>query len=46
MNETKFKQMLLDAITLMLKQRQATDKSDKRVYRDTIRAIIKEITRI
>lgn len=46
MNDAKFKQEVALVVKLLQIQRQLTDKSDKRIVRDTIRAIIKELTRV
>lgn len=46
MNEEKFKKEVALAVKLMQIQRQMTDKSDKRIIRDTVRAIVKELTRV
>ena len=44
MNDEKFKKRIIEAVALLLKFRTMTDKSDKRILRDTIRAIVKELT--
>lgn len=44
MNDEKFKKRIIEAVALLLKFRTMTDKSDKRILRDLIRAIIKELT--
>ena len=46
MDDEKFKKRIIEAIALLLRFRTTTDKSDKRVLRDTIRAIVKELTRV
>lgn len=46
MNEEKFKQEVALTVKLLEIQRKMTDKSDKRIMRDTIRAIVKELTRV
>lgn len=46
MNDEKFKKRIIEAVALMLRFRALKDKSDKRVIRDTIRAIVKELTRV
>ena len=46
MDDEKFKERIIEAVALMLKFRETTDKSDKRIIRDTVRAVVKEITRV
>lgn len=46
MNDDKFKERIIEAVALLLKLRKTADKSDKRILRDTIRAIVKELTRV
>lgn len=46
MNDEKFKKEVALVVKLLEIQRQMTDKSDRRILRDTIRAIIKELTRV
>lgn len=46
MNEEKFKKEVALVVKLLQVQRLMTDKSDKRIVRDTIRAIVKELTRV
>lgn len=46
MNEEKFKKEVALVVKLLEIQRKMTDKSDKRIMRDTIRAIVKELTRV
>lgn len=46
MNDDKFKKRIIEAVALMLQQRATPDKSDKRLLRDVIRALVKEITRV
>ena len=46
MDTAKFIQEVAFVVELLIKQRQMTDKSDKRIVRDTIRAIVKELTRV
>ena len=46
METTKFIKEVAFVVELLYKQRQMTDKSDKRIVRDTIRAIVKELTRV
>ncbi len=44
MNDEKFKSRDIEAVALLIKLREMTDKSDKRILRDYIRAVIKELT--
>lgn len=46
MNATKFKKEVALVVQLLYQQRLMSDKSDKRIVRDTIRAIVKELTRV
>lgn len=46
MDATKFHKEVKLVVSLLIKQRLMTDKSDKRIVRDTIRAIVKELTRV
>lgn len=46
MNDEKFAKRIIEALHLLHRFRTMTDKSDKRVLRDTIRAIVKELTRV
>lgn len=46
MNEEKFRMEVALIVKLLEIQRKMTDKSDKRIMRDTIRAIVKELTRV
>lgn len=46
MNDEAFKDRVVEAVALMLKFRKMTDKSEKRITRDVIRAVIKELTRV
>lgn len=46
MNEEKFIKEIVEMVALLLKFRKTADKSDKRILRDVIRAIIKELTRV
>lgn len=46
MNDEKFKQRIIEVVRLSLNFRQMSNKSDKRILRDTIRAIVKELTRV
>jgi hypothetical protein len=46
MDDAKFKQRIIEAVALLLKFRTTTDRSDKRILRDYIRAIVKELTQV
>ncbi len=46
MNDAKFIQRIIEVVRLLLNFRQVSDKSDKRILRDTIRAVVKELTRV
>lgn len=46
MDEKKFETLIEEVVNLMLEFRTMADKSDKRILRDTIRAIVKELTRV
>lgn len=46
MNEGKFIKEITEVVALLLKFRTMADKSDKRILRDVIRAIVKELTRV
>lgn len=46
MNNEKFKLRIIEVVRLLLDFRQMADKSDKRILRDTIRAVVKELTRV
>ena len=46
MNDAKFKKEVALVVKMLETQRQMTDKSDKRIIRDMIRAIVKELTRV
>ena len=46
MNDDKFIKEIVEVIALLLKFRKTADKSDKRILRDVIRAIVKELTRV
>lgn len=46
MNDAKFIERIIEVVRLLLNFRQMADKSDKRILRDTIRAIVKELTRV
>lgn len=46
MDDEKFKERIIGAVRLLLDFRRLSDKSDKRILRDTIRAIVKELTRV
>lgn len=44
MDDEKFKLRIFEVILLLIKFRRMTNKSDKRILRDYIRAVIKELT--
>ncbi|WP_168182073.1 MULTISPECIES: hypothetical protein [Duncaniella] len=44
MNDEKFKSRIIEVVALLIKFRTMTDKSDKRILRDYIRAVVKELT--
>ena len=46
MSEEKFIKEIIEVVALLLKFRKTTDDSDKRIIRDVIRAVVKEITRV
>lgn len=46
MNDEKFKGRVVEVIALLFKFRTVTDKSDKRILRDYIRAVVKELTQV
>lgn len=46
MDDSKFQKRLIEVVGWLLRFRAITDKSDKRIARDTIRAIVKELTRV
>lgn len=46
MNDAKFTDLIIEVLKLLFKFRQVKDKSDKRILRDTIRAMVKELTRV
>ena len=46
MNDEKFKLRIIEVVRLLLNFWRMADKSDKRILRDTIRAIVKELTRV
>lgn len=46
MNNETFKLRLIEVVRLLLDFREIADKSDKRIMRDTIRAVVKELTRV
>ncbi|MDE5784981.1 MAG: hypothetical protein K2H98_00455 [Duncaniella sp.] len=46
MNDAKFIQRIIEVVRLLFDFRQTADKSDKRILRDTIRAVVKELTRV
>mgnify|MGYP001038608605 CR=1 FL=1 len=46
MDDAKFIQRIIEVVRLLLDFRRMADKSDKRILRDTIRAVVKELTRV
>lgn len=46
MSDAKFISLIIEMLKLLYKFRQTKDKSDKRVLRDTVRAMVKELTRV
>lgn len=44
MNDEKFKLRIIEVVALLIKFRKTADRSDKRILRDCIRAVVKEIT--
>ncbi len=46
MNDAQFKTRTIEVVGLLTKFRQTADLSDKRILRDYIRAVVKELTRI
>lgn len=46
MNDEKFKNRIIEMVALLLEFRRSTDVSDRRILRETIRAIVKELTRV
>lgn len=44
MNDAQFKLRIIEVVALLIKFRTITDKSDKRILRDYIRAVVKELT--
>lgn len=46
MSDSKFIRLIKEVVMLLLKFRRTTDKTDKRILRDTIRAMVKELTRV
>lgn len=44
MDDEKFKLRITEVVALLIKFRQMTDKSDQRILRDYIRAVVKELT--
>ena len=44
MNDEKFKLRIIEVVALLIKFRKMTDKRDKRILRDYIRAVVKELT--
>lgn len=46
MDDAKFIQRIFQVVALLLKFRTMTDKSDKRILRDYVRAVVKELTQV
>lgn len=46
MNDEKFKLRIIEVVALLLRFRSVADKSDKRILRDYIRAVVKELTQV
>ena len=46
MNDEKFTLRIIEVLSYLYRFRKTADKSDKRILRDTIRAIVKELTRV
>lgn len=46
MNEQKFRKGVVTVVEMLYAFYTMTDKSDKRIVRDTIRAFVKELTRV
>ncbi len=46
MNEEKFRKEITEVVAMLLRFRTIADKSDKRILRDVIRAVVKELTRV
>ena len=46
MKDTKFNEKVFEVISLLYDFYQSDDESEKRVLRDTIRAIVKELTKV
>lgn len=46
MNDEKFKLRIVRVVLLLIKFRMLTDKSDKRILREYIRAVVKELTSV
>ncbi len=46
MSDEKLKIRIIEVVALLLKFKTMTDKSDKRILRDYIRAIVKELTQV
>ena len=44
MNDAQFKLRIMEVVALLIKFRTITDKSYKRILRDYIRAVVKELT--
>lgn len=46
MDDAKFKTRVITVVRLLLDFRQSDDKGERRILRDTIRAIVNELTRV
>lgn len=46
MNDENFKLRIIEVVFFLLEFRIMTDKSDKRILRDYIRAVVKELTQV
>lgn len=44
MNDEKFKSRMVEVVALLIKFREMNDESDRRILRDYIRAVVKEMT--
>ena len=44
MNDGKFNERIIEVVALLIKFRKMADRSDKRILRDYIRAVVKEMT--
>lgn len=46
MNKEKFDLRVSEVVAMLFDFREMADRSDKRIMRDTIRAVVKELTRV